>query len=81
MISIPISRILRKISFRLWHMVRPRHVKGEPYSAGARFVDVLSYAVIAAAASVLARVLTRKAAEKSFEKLMGTPPPPEEVAW
>jgi hypothetical protein len=81
LISIPLSRLLRKLSLRVWGLVRPAPAEGEQRSTSARAFDMASYAAIAAAASVAARILTRKAAAKSYEKLMGTPAPPEEVAW
>jgi hypothetical protein len=80
-ISIPVSRILQKLAIRSWRLVRPRPAAGQPRSTGARVIDGISYAAIAAGASILARILTRKAAQKSYETLMGTAPPPEEVAW
>jgi hypothetical protein len=80
-ISIPITRILQKSARRLWSLARPRPVAGQKRATSTKIVDVVSYAAIAALASVASQILTRKAAAKSYEKLMGTPPPPEEVAW
>jgi hypothetical protein len=76
LLSIPISRVIEKVVTKAWRAARPGDPATDANNPTAKAADAIGYAALTAAAGVAAQLLTRKASEKSYEKLMGQPPPP-----
>ena len=76
LLSIPITRAVEAAVAKVWKTARPGSPSTDAHRPETKAGDAIGYAALTAAAAVAAQLLTRKASEKSYERLMGEPPPP-----
>ena len=75
-VGIPVGILTKKLVTRTWVVVRPPNPSHGPEERDSRWGDAIGYAAFASAASVAAKLATRRGAETTWRKLTGLEPPP-----
>lgn len=74
-LSIPISRAIRKLIAQGWTAARPHDPPRDPRKADVGWSDALLWAVISGSGTALGRLLTSKGAAGTWRAIIGTEPP------
>jgi hypothetical protein len=76
LVGIPVGKAAGKAVARAWTAARPTDPPHAPGAREAYWADVVGYAALAAAGTVIAKLVTRRGAEESYRMITGLEPPP-----
>jgi hypothetical protein len=76
LIGIPVGILTKKVVERTWVAARPQEPPRKPADPRTGWGDAIGWAALSAAGVVAAEMITRRSAEATYRKVIGSEPPP-----